>query len=291
MPTRRQFLQTAAALASTSLLTRTAAAQPAVSLPVPGVLGLELYSVRHQMERDLEGALKLVHSWGFQQVEGGHFYGRSAADFKGLLDRYGLEMQSMLVGYEALRDDMATVIRHAKAVGTRMVGTAWIPHQRPFGRQHVDTAIRDFAVFGKALRAEGIRFFYHVHGYEFQPDGGGTLMDTLVQNTPADLVDFQADVFWVQRGGGDPAALLTRYPKRFISLHLKDMARDLPTGDPTGTAPDEACVVFGTGQIDFPAILRAALTAGVTHYYIEDEHPEADRQIPESLKYLARLKV
>src|SRR5690606_15424360 len=175
-----------------------------------------------------------------------------------------------------LRDDMATVVRNAKTVGARMVGTAWIPHQRPFGRQHVDTAIRDFGTFGKALRGEGIRFFYHVHGYEFQPDGDGTLMDALVTNTPADLVDFQADVFWVQRGGGDPAALLTRYPKRFTSLHLKDMARDLATGDPTGTAPDESCVVFGTGQIDFPAIFRAAQASGVTHYYIEDEHPDSD---------------
>ncbi len=291
MPTRRQFLQTAAALASTPLLARTAAAQPAVSLPVPGLLGLELYSVRHQMEKDLTAALQLVRSWGFRQVEGGNFYGRSAAEFKALLDGHELEMQSMLVGYEALRDDMATIIRNAKTIGARMIGTAWIPHQRPFGRQHVDTAIRDFGTFGKALRAEGLRFFYHVHGYEFQPDGDGTLMDTLVKNTPADLVDFQADVFWVQRGGGDPAALLTRYPKRFTSLHLKDMARDLPTGDPTGGAPDESCVVFGTGQIDFPAIFRAAKASGVTHYYIEDEHPESDKQIPQSLKYLASLKV
>ena len=291
MPTRRQFLQTAAAFASTPLLARSLLAQPRVSLPVPGLLGLELYSVRHQMEKDLPGALKLVRGWGFEQVEGGNFYGRTAAEFKGLLSQNGLEMQSMLVGYEALRDDMPAIVRNATTVGAKMVGTAWIPHQRPFGRQHVDAAIKDFASFGKALRAEGLRFFYHVHGYEFQKDGDGTLMDTLVTNTPPDLVDFQADVFWVQRGGGDPAALLTRYPKRFTSLHLKDMARDLTTGDPTGTAPDEACVVFGTGQIDFPAIFRAARASGVTHYYIEDEHPESDTQIPESLKYLASLKV
>ena len=103
-----------------------------------------------------------------------------------------------------------------------------------------------------------MRFFYHVHGYEFQPSPDGTLMDTLIKQSPADAVDFQADVFWVVRGGGNPVQLLTTYPGRFKLVHLKDLEKGVATNDPTGSAPDETSVVLGTGQLDFPAILKAA---------------------------------
>ena len=290
-PSRRRFLKTLAAAASVPTLAGRAGAQGPAALPVPGVLGLELYSVRHLLPRDVPGTLKLIRSWGLTEVEGGSFAKQSAAETRALLDQHGLRMQSTLTGYERLRDDLTGVVADAKALGATMVGTAWIPHERPFGRTHVDHALTDFAAWGKALQAEGLTFFYHVHGYEFQPAPEGTLMDTLIAKTPPEHVKFQADIFWVARGGGDPAGLLRKYPNRFVSLHLKDIAKGTALGDPTGTAPDEACVVFGTGQIDFPAVLGAARDASVKHYYIEDEHPEAEKQIPKSIAYLASLKV
>jgi sugar phosphate isomerase/epimerase len=291
MTSRRRFLQ---ALATSTLagpwLGRRVTAQAPLKFPVPGVLGLELYSVRHLMPTDVDGTLKLVRGWGFTDVEGGPFQNMSAAETRSLLDKHGLRMQSTLTGYERLRDDLPGAIADAKALGATLVGTAWIPHQGDFRQSDADTAVADFSKWGPALKKEGLTFFYHVHGYEFQPSPDGTLMDTLVTRTPDD-VSFQADIFWVKRGGGDPAALLRKYAGRFKSLHLKDMAKGTATGDPTGGAPDEACVVFGTGQIDFPAVLKAARDTGVTYFYIEDEHPEAEKQIPQSLRYLAELSV
>lgn len=290
-PSRRRFLKTLAAAAAVPAIARRAAAQGTATLPIPGVLGLELYSVRHLLPKDVPGTLKLIRSWGLTDVEGGPFAKHSAAETRALLDQHGLRMQSTLTGYERLRDDLDGVVADAKALGATMVGTAWIPHEGPFGQQHTDRALADFAAWGKALKAEGLTFFYHVHGYEFQPSAEGTLMDTLITKTPPEEVAFQADIFWVARGGGDPAGLLRKYPNRFISLHLKDMAKGTALGDPTGSAPDEACVVFGTGQIDFPAVLGAAKAAGVKYHYIEDEHPEAEKQIPKSIAYLASLKI
>jgi sugar phosphate isomerase/epimerase len=288
---RRRFIQTlAVSTVAAPLLGPRILAQSSLKFPVPGVLGLELYSVRHLMPKDVDGTLKLVRNWGFRDVEGGPFQEMSAADTRALLDKHGLRMQSTLTGYERLRDDLAGVIADAKALGATLVGTAWIPHQGSFGQSHTDAAVADFSKWAPALKKEGLTFFYHVHGYEFQPSADGTLMDTLVTKTPADVL-FQADIFWVKRGGGDPAGLLRKYSGRFKSLHLKDMAKGTATGDPTGSAPDEACVVFGTGQIDFPAVLKAAKESGVTHYYIEDEHPEAEKQIPKSLEYLAGLSI
>ncbi len=98
-------------------------------------------------------------------------------------------------------------------------------------------------------------------------------------------------MFWVVRGGGNPVQLMTKYPGRFKLLHLKDLEKGIATGDPTGAAPDETSVVLGTGQLDFPAIFRAARATGATHFYIEDEHPNAEAQIPKTLEYLRGLKI
>jgi len=291
MQSRRDFLKLASASALAAPFAARLTAQPAIGMPVPGVLGLELYSVRHRMGKDIPATLKIVKSWGFTHVEGGVFQGKTAAETRAMLDEHGLKMESTLTGYEALAKNLDGVIANAKALGATYVGTAWIPHQRPFGRDHIDKAIADFSTWGKALRSAGLRFFYHVHGYEFQPSPDGTLMDTLIKQSPADAVEFQADVFWVVRGGGNPVELLTKYPGRFKLVHLKDLQKGVATGDPTGSAPDETSVVLGTGQLDFPALFKAARASGVTHYYIEDEHPEAEAQIPKTLDYLRNLKV
>ena len=69
-------------------------------------------------------------------------------------------------------------------------------------------------------------------------------------------------------------------------MHLKDLRKGRPTGDLSGEAPDNTCVVLGAGQLNFPAILKAAAKAGVKRYYIEDESPDAPRQVPLSMRYL-----
>jgi sugar phosphate isomerase/epimerase len=288
---RRQFLQAAAAgAAAWPFVARPRSLDAAPKHSLPGVLGLELYTLRHLMAKDVPGTLKLVKDWGFEDVEGGGLPGKTAAEFKALLGQYGLRMQSMLTGYETLRDKLASVVKDAKEMGCSYVGTAWIPHQGPFTRQHVDQASTDFAKWGTALAGEGLQFFYHVHGYEFGATPDGTLLDTLMKQSPQDVA-FQMDVFWVMRGGGDPAALLTKYPGRFLLMHLKDIAKATQLGDPTGSAPDETSVPLGTGQVDWPAVLKAAKVGGTKMFYIEDEHPKAEEQVPVTLKYLAELKV
>jgi sugar phosphate isomerase/epimerase len=287
MPSRRHFLQTLAAGATTlPWLSGIAFAEPPHKFK--GTLGIELYTLRHLFDKDVPGTLKLIQDWGFTDVEGGNWYGGTAAEFKALIGRYGLRMQSVLTGYERLRDDMAGAVKDARAVGATYLGTAWIPHKGAFTRANVDEAAANFAKWGAALKAEGLQFHYHLHGYEFQPDGAGTLADTLIRNTPAD-VGFEMDVFWVMRGGGSPEGLLKAYPGRFPLLHLKDIAKGTPLGDPTGTAPDETSVPLGQGQVDWATLLPLAAKSGAKIYYIEDEAPNAEAQVPVTLKYLATV--
>ena len=258
-----------------------------------GPLGIQLYSVRGPARTDVPGTLARVRSLGFREVELAGTYGLCASAFRAMLDQAGLRATSMHVGYERLRDSLPAVLAEAKTLGAPYVGTAWIPH--PGGAMTAPLASQtaaDFNRWGRAARAEGLTFFYHIHGYEFQPGADGARpIDVLMRETDPAAVKFELDVFWAARPGADPAALLRQYPNRWALMHLKDMRQGVATNVHTGAAPaDESEVPVGTGQIDYRAVLRAARDVGLAKYYIEDETSAPFTTIPQSITWLQSVK-
>jgi sugar phosphate isomerase/epimerase len=153
----------------------------------------------------------------------------------------------------------------------------------------VHRAAERFNQWGRDLAGAGLHFCYHPHGPEFVSGPDGTLFDTLARRTDPALANFEMDVFWFVFGNLDPAATLQRYGGRFPLMHVKDIRQGEPRTFDPGTVAEEASVPLGTGEVAWPAVLRAAQKAGVRHYYIEEEHPDAVRQIRQSLQYLASL--
>jgi sugar phosphate isomerase/epimerase len=296
MTTRRTFIQSVSAgalgAAASGLGLPASLLAQDFKHPATGTIGLQLYSLRHLFAKgDIPGTLKMVRGWGFTEVEAAGTYKLSPADFAAGVKKAGLRIASTGSDYARLEKDVGSVIKEAQTFGAQQVMCAWIPHQGRFSRADVDKAVPVFTKAGRAMRDAGIRFLYHVHGYEFQPGPDGTLFDALATGTEPGVVDFQMDVFWVVHGGGNPVELFGKYPGRFPSTHLKDLRKGTKTGDPTGQAPDELSVPLGQGMIDFPGILRAANKDGVKLHFIEDEHPQSEQQIPQSIKYLATLKL
>jgi sugar phosphate isomerase/epimerase len=109
----------------------------------------------------------------------------------------------------------------------------------------------------------------------------------MAETNPED-VGIELDILWAHFPGVDPAAIVDRYGSRVKLMHLKDLKQGVK-GDFSGRTDPENDVVLGTGQIDVPAVLRAAKRAGVAHYYIEDESTAAPAQVPRSLVYLKSL--
>jgi sugar phosphate isomerase/epimerase len=297
MTTRRNFLHavTGGFLGATILVPgRTAWAQAVQgpTRPFTAGLALQLYSLRHRFKAgDVDGALALTRSWGFGHVEGSAPEGMSAPAFKSRLEAHELSAMGTGVDFNALTGDLGPVIADAQALGAKYVMCAWIPHGKTFVAADVDKAATAFDKASKAFGAAGLTFMYHIHGYEFVPGPGGTLFDALATRTDPDRVKFEMDVFWVVRGGGDPVRLFERYPTRFRATHIKDIAKGTALGDSSGSAPDETNVPIGRGQIDWPAVFRAAAKAGVEWHIIEDESPAVEQQVPVSLQYIAGLKL
>ena len=255
----------------------------------PGVspLGIEIYSLRREMAKDIPGTLAMIRRLGFQEVEVPGLYNLSAKDFRAQLDKADLRCTAMVAKEAQLRDAIGQVAEDAHTLGAQYVLFPWIAHNRETGFTLADCLKGADALnkWGHKLKANGLEFCYHPHGFEFQPHEDGTLFDTLMRITDASLVNYQLDVFWVVWPGQDPVALMQRYPKRFPLMHVKDLGKGFH-GNLTGHAPEETSVAIGAGVIDFPAIFHEARKIGVRRYYLEDEAPNAAENIPVSLRYL-----
>ena len=259
-----------------------------------GPLGLQLYTLRESFKTNVAATLDKVKALGFKEIEGGGDYGLGIEKFNALLRERGLKMVSAGFGYEALKKDIAGAVRRAEAFGVKFVMCAWIPHaESGFTEADVRRAAVDFNAWGAAFKAAGITFAYHPHGYEFRPlaEGGTrTHFDLLAAETKPEFVSFEMDVFWVTQPGQDPAKLLAKYPNRWALMHLKDLRRGAPTGIHTGHAPQSDDVPLGTGQVNWPAVLKQAAAVGVKHYFIEDESAAPLDAVPVSVKYLQGVK-
>jgi len=264
--------------------------QPGAGANFKGPVGLQLYSLREQFSKDVPRTLDIVRGFGIQYVELAGTYGLSAERFKQELDSRGLKAVSGHFAYEQFRDHIEDVARDAQSLGLQYAGCAWIPHDGPFDEKTCREAIAVFNNAGAALAKHGLKFFYHVHGYEFQPIGSSTLFELLMTETRPEFVHYQMDVFWIVHPGQDPVKLLDKYAKRWELMHVKDMKKGTPTGLLTGNTAVTNDVVVGTGMMDWPAILKAAGRAGIKWYFIEDESPTSVEQIPQSLRYLEQVK-
>src|SRR5882762_12026578 len=266
------------------------AAPAGIGMDFKGPIGLQLYSLRDQFNKDVPGTLDEVKNFGIQYAELAGTYKLPPEQFKEQLKARGIQAVGAHFPFERFRDDVEGIASESKALGLKYAGCAWITHEGDFNEKSCREAAAVFNRAGEALAKHGLKFFYHTHGYEFQPHGEGSLFDLLMAETNPGFVSYEMDIFWIVHPGQDPVKLLQKYGKRFELMHLKDMKKGTPTGLLTGHSDVKNDAALGAGQIDIPSILSAAKKAGVKWYFIEDESPTSVEQIPQSLSFLEKIR-
>ena len=229
-------------------------------MPTPFPVNLQLYTVRDDAARDLPGTLAEVARIGYSGVELAGLHGRTAAEFKALLDENGLVAVGTHVGFDDLRADPAKVIDEAGTFGLEHVTVPWIG--APWS-ESVDGLRRLGAALAEAsapLLSAGLVFCYHNHAFEFERiEGGLTGFDALFAEAGPG-VSIELDTYWVKKAGFDPSEVLARYAGRVPLVHLKDMGED------GGFRP------VGDGSIDYVGeLLPAVARAGVKHRIVEQD--------------------
>lgn len=224
--------------------------------------GLQLYTLRDIIGDDPEGIIRQLAEFGYKQIESyegpmGIFWGMGHTGFKELMDE--LEMRIVTSHANVFDDDFEQKAGQAAEIGMDYLICPYIGAQESLDdyRRMAD----QFNQLGETARNAGIRFAYHNHAYSFEEQDGEMPQDILMEGTDPDLVDFQMDIYWVIAAGQNPMEWIRKYPGRFTSCHVKDLAN--------GESPEST--VLGTGTIDFATMLPAAKEAGMEYFIVEQE--------------------
>jgi sugar phosphate isomerase/epimerase len=253
-------------------------------------LGMVSYTYRFSLQKDMPKTLDSLKSMKILDMEFSSLFGKKAQEIRQLLDERGMYCSSFGVSYQDALNKPQEVAANAKALGAKFVRVAWIPHDKPMDLALADKTIADFTTIGKIMKDQyGLEFCYHNHGFEFTPYQDGTFFDYIAKNTDPRYVNFEMDILWTFFPGMDPAKILLQYPKRFKLMHVKDLRKGV-AGNFSGQTSPENDVALGMGQLNLPAIMKAAKKAKIQHYYIEDESSSHAVQVPQSIQYLEQLR-
>ena len=282
MTSRREFLQ-----ASTLAATLCAAARGKQLQAI----GVQLYTVRTVLPQKPAEVLGAIDEIGYQEVE---------ATYAGLdtiwpallatrLKPVSIHLDSALVT-KGTDEDMARTFAELRHRGFSFAVFPYLPPAERGGLDVIRALADKLNRAGEKAKAAGLSFCYHNHAFEFEPMGGTTPFQVMMDNTDKKLVGLEMDAFWVSVAGHDPAELLGKLSGRVPLLHLKDKERDTPVMYKE-SVPRTAFKEVGHGVIDWPKVLNAARSAGVSHYIVEQDQTPGDpvESLRQSFIYLSKL--
>ncbi|MEP6744416.1 MAG: sugar phosphate isomerase/epimerase [Gemmatimonadota bacterium] len=275
MTSRREFTKALAALAAYPPLARWS---PRRRTP----LGVQLYTVRDSMQRDVEGTLARVRSIGYREVEFAGYFGRTPAQIKAALGSNGLDAPSVHVGLDALTTRFEDTLEAAVQIGHRWLTLAWID-SKDRSADGYDRIADQLNASGALAARSGIRIAYHTHDYVFTPWRDGTVpLHRFMTRLDPHLIDIELDCYWAVVGGSDPRLWFDRFPGRFPMVHVKD----------AGPAPGFVMADVGAGTMDWRHIFALRHRAGIKHYFIEHDEPvEPWSSITAGYRYLSSLNL
>jgi sugar phosphate isomerase/epimerase len=266
MNSRRTFIKQSGLMAASLVVL------PSLAFKAPKkVVGLQLYSLRDIIHKDVTGIIEKVAAIGYKEVETygyslkDKFWGLDAKAFSALLKQNGLVAPSghydMSSFFSGKTDDLKSYIEAAKITGGEYVIVPWLDAEIRKTTDDFKKIADKLNLAGKMCKEAGLKLAYHNHDFEFKKFGDTNGYETMLNGTDPKLVDFELDLYWAVRSKADPLSLFRKYPGRFKLWHVKDIDKTNPTVN----------TEVGQGAVDFKAIFSGQKEAGVKHYFIEHE--------------------
>jgi sugar phosphate isomerase/epimerase len=282
MLSRRELLQAGSAAA---LLSTTASAKQLKTF------GVQLYTVRSILPKKPEETLRAIEAIGYREVEATY---DTLDTIWPALKATSLKPVSIHLNESTIvrgsGDDLARAVDKVKEHGFSYAVFPWVNPPDRGGLDKMRALAEKLNKAGEKCRAAGLTFCYHNHAFEFEPMEGSTRFQVLLDTLDKKLVNFEIDVFWVSVAGHDPVDILKQLSGRVKLLHLKDKAQGTPVLYKE-SVPASTFKEVGRGVIDFPAVLRAAESAGVAHYFVEQDQTPGDpiESLRQSFDYISKL--
>ncbi len=221
-------------------------------------IGLQLYSIKEETQRDFFGTLRRVAEIGYDGVEFAGYFGTEAGDLKALLNEINLLTCGAHVGVQILREDLDSAIAYASDIDCPAV---ICPGFKVESEQTFHDIAALFNRAGAACKTAGMKFLYHLHGHEFVQYNGKTGMDILIEETDPTLVGWEPDVYWVEKAGVSAIEFIQKNGDRCPYIHMKDMKDRIDWHD----------TEVGAGALDSAGIIRTAQAFPVEWFVVEQE--------------------
>ncbi len=260
-------------------------------------IGLQLFTVHSEMERNFEGVLEKVAAIGYQEVEFAGYFEHSPKDIRQTLDHYGLAAPSVHVDYQSIQSKWPQAVEAAQIIGNKYIVNVIIDPNLLGDPDIWKRAADTFNRAGEFSKKAGIQFAYHNHYFEFFPSSGKLPYDILLEACDPEFVKMEMDFCWIASVGQDPLKYFQQYPGRFPLVHVKQLKK-LPVrtaGDEVGrilydrTLPDITEV--GDGVIDWRRAFSQSMQAGIQHFFVEHDSPQSPfDSIRTSYEYLEKLR-
>jgi len=285
MASRRDFLKTSALLSAGMMVA------PQLFAYDKKYIGLQLYTVRNAMGKDVAGTLAKVAQIGYNSVEGtygaGKYHGTEPKAFAAMLKQNGLVMPSAhyllgedMKGPGTLLDGWDKAADDAASIGQKYMVCAWLSPKERGGLDHYKKLADDFNKAGETCKKAGVQFCYHNHDFEFEKQDGKYPYEVLLENTDKNNVKFETDLYWLSKAGQDPGALFDAHPGRFPLWHVKDM----------DNTDKKMFTEVGHGVIDFKKIFTHNKKAGLKFFFVEQDICPGDPfvSITQSIDYIKK---
>jgi len=225
-------------------------------------LGLQLYSVRTECQKDLPATIEAVAKIGYQGVEFAGYYDYSAKDLRKLLDDNGLKCCGTHAQFDTLLgDNLPKTIEFNKIIGNKYLIVPWLDPNKYSSAEGWKNAAEVFNELAEKVKPHKMQVGYHNHSHEFKPVDGQVPWDIFFGNTRKDVI-MQFDTGNAMHGGGDAIPYLKRYPGRAVTVHLKEYS-----------ATNKNAII-GEGDIPWEELLTLCETIGGTKWYIIEEEKD-----------------
>lgn len=252
-------------------------------------VGIQLYSLRDEMQKDMDATLKRVKEMGYDYVEFAGFYDKSADEIKALLDKHGLKAVSIHQSLDPYLSDKADeFITFIKTLGIKYSAVPWMDKNVFHDADKYAKFVCDMKKVGKMLKDNGIALCYHNHDFEYEMINGEYILDRLYNDVESDLLMTELDLCWVKYGGEDPVKYVNKYADRSGIVHFKDFSAKRMGGGPVYALIDEngneiktdkndkeanefKFTPLGKGVQDFTSILEAVKNSNIEYVIYEKD--------------------
>lgn len=299
MKSRRKFIKTAGLMTAGAILTPGISCKPGKQnagektsdMEAKKDIGIQIYTLRNQIDESLEKTLEKVAEIGYSWIEAYGYenrkiLGKTPTEFKNLVNGLGMTMPSIHSvtevssgkGKSAILEEMKVTIEDAKTAGAKYLVYAYLEEEERDSMDDYKRHADIFNDFGELCKNAEIQFAYHNHDFEFMNFDGLIPYDYLLENTDPELVKMELDLYWITKAGKDPIAYFNKYPGRFELWHVKDMEQ----------GEEKFFAEVGHGVMNFKPIFNERETAGMKYFFVEQDQSRRDplESIQMSFNYL-----